>query len=228
MQSIVQIALGFIKYVQGGCQWALIIDKNKYVLKSLINRKHSSAKYHPLLIIWIILERSDIEQPTESKQARPDVALAIQDFAEFSQASSPMLGMHRNGDYCSSPPLTRSSSRESDDRPKYEDISPPASPSHEDKPHIIIEAPCSPLHMFHPKRRNSLSDGSSCTSSPSTSPSCFRGACLKIPSEQNYSSRPYRSLSATRDSRSLSVMRDSVNGRVSALLCSLIKKGKWI
>ncbi|XP_060552892.1 uncharacterized protein LOC132714134 isoform X3 [Ruditapes philippinarum] len=162
-------------------------------------------------------ERSDIEQPTESKQPRPEVAYAIQDFAELSQASSPMLGVPRHGDYCSSPPLTRSSSRESDERPQYEDISPPASPSHEDKPHIIIEAPCFQSNMFHLKRRNSLSDGSSCTSSPSTSPSCFRGACLIKSSEQNFSSRPYRSLSA---------IRDSVNGRVNALFSSIIKKGK--
>ena len=60
---------------------------------------------------------------------------------------------------CTSPPLTPSSSRESEERPQYEDISPPASPSHEsnNKPHVIIEAP---LSILHPKRRNSLSDGS--------------------------------------------------------------------
>ncbi|XP_053395373.1 uncharacterized protein LOC123523932 [Mercenaria mercenaria] len=182
---------------------------------------------------WIQMQQSDrkrerndydeTEQPTESKQFRPEVALAVGAIQDFSPASSPTFGMIRQGDLadnCSSAPLTRSLSRDSDERPLYEDISPPSSPGRQsiDKPHMIIEAPCSPLNMCQSKRRNSLSDGSSHTSSLPASPSCSRDVCVSASrTEQdslNSTSRPYRTWS---------LMRASLNCQVETFITSLLK-----
>lgn len=119
-----------------------------------------------------------------------------------------MFGMTRQvdmADSCSSGKLTRSLSRGSEEKPLYEDISPPSSPSSgsRDKPHVLIEAPCSPLQMFDSRRRNSLSDGSSHTSSLSMTPNTFRESQTNSLSREHehFRARLVRSWSSTRSNQ---------------------------